>query len=133
VVTNLVINARDAIPGTVGTITIAARECAVEQEGDSLLSGPRAGQFVCLSVADTGCGMPESIRRKIFEPFFTTKVAGRGTGLGLTSVVQIAAYHKGWIEVESTVGLGSTFKVFLPIKQLSPIALVIHGADAMGK
>ena len=110
---NLAVNSRDAMPkGGQLTLRVSvgevdARHVAQHPEG-------QAGRFVCLSVSDTGCGIaPENLRR-IFEPFFTTKEVGKGTGLGLATVYGIVKQHQGWIEVESQVGDGTTFHVFLP-------------------
>lgn len=113
VLLNLVVNARDAIRKD-GRITISTS--TTDYNPVDLAQNPsrHAGRFVCLAVADTGVGMDEATQNRIFEPFFTTKEAGKGTGLGLATVHGIVAQHKGWVEVESRLGQGSTFRVFLP-------------------
>ncbi|HWR20269.1 MAG TPA: PAS domain S-box protein, partial [Verrucomicrobiae bacterium] len=111
---NLATNARDAMPHG-GTLTL--RLTPVTLIETSLGGHPerRLGAFACLTVADTGTGIPAAIRDRIFEPFFTTKEPGHGTGLGLASVYGIARQHEGWIEVETAEGQGSAFQVFLPL------------------
>ena len=74
----------------------------------------RAGSFVCLTVSDNGCGIPPENLARIFEPFFTTKPVGKGTGLGLATLFGIVQQHKGWVNVESEVGRGTTFRIYLP-------------------
>jgi PAS domain S-box-containing protein len=113
VVMNLAVNARDAMPKG-GEIDIGIEVVKVNEERLKGQPAVQAGPFLCLSVADSGCGMDEATRQRIFEPFFTTKEPGKGTGLGLATVHGIVAQHKGWVEVESEVGKGTTFKVFLP-------------------
>ena len=113
VLLNLAVNSRDAMPkGGLLAIKISALE--VDTRRLAQHSEGRAGQFVCLSVIDTGCGIPLENLRRIFEPFFTTKEVGKGTGLGLATVYGIVQQHQGWIEVESETGKGTTFRVFLP-------------------
>jgi two-component system, cell cycle sensor histidine kinase and response regulator CckA len=113
VVMNLVVNARDAMPQG-GEITISTEAVAVDHEHAARNSEARVGPHACLSVGDTGSGIPPETLSRIFEPFFTTKEVGKGTGLGLATVYGIVKQHEGWIEVESQVGVGTVFKVFLP-------------------
>ena len=111
VIMNLCVNARDAMAGG-GRLTIDTK--IVEFGPTTSGENRRPGQFACLSVCDTGHGMDEGTLKRIFEPFFTTKEVGKGTGLGLATVYGIVKQHNGWVEVESTVGKGSTFYVYLP-------------------
>ncbi|MGA2749688.1 MAG: response regulator [Verrucomicrobiota bacterium] len=113
VIMNLAVNSRDAMPGG-GQLHIATQ--AVDFDASSVLTHPesRSGRFVCLSVRDTGCGIPPEHLSRIFEPFFTTKEMGKGTGLGLATLFGIVKQHQGWVEVASTVGVGTAFQVFLP-------------------
>jgi PAS domain S-box-containing protein len=110
---NLAVNARDAMPKG-GGLAIGIEAVQVDAEGVREKLDVQPGQFLCLSMADNGCGMDEATRLRLFEPFFTTKEPGKGTGLGLATVHGIVAQHKGWVEVESEVGKGTTFRVFLP-------------------
>jgi PAS domain S-box-containing protein len=113
VLMNLVVNARDAMANGgqlfIETSAVDFDESAVEQSPQA-----RVGEFVCLSVSDTGSGIAPEILPKIFEPFFTTKGVGKGTGLGLATVFGIAQQHQGWVNVYSEVGHGTTFKIYLP-------------------
>jgi len=113
VLLNLVVNSRDAMPQG-GRVVI--RVTVTEVDATHLDQHPegRLGRFVCLSVRDTGCGIAPDNLRRIFEPFFTTKEVGKGTGLGLATVYGILKQHHGWVEVESELGKGAVFKVFLP-------------------
>jgi CheY-like chemotaxis protein len=113
VIMNLVVNARDAM-GEGGKLVITTEEKIVTPEDCRANREAVAGRFICLSVTDSGCGMDESTRSRIFEPFFTTKEVGKGTGMGLATVYGIIQQHNGWIDVISELGVGSTFRVFLP-------------------
>lgn len=114
ILVNLSVNARDAMPRG-GALSISTHFIEIDQGYVQRHPEARAGNFVCLSVADTGHGMDAATLARIFEPFFTTKEIGKGTGLGLATVYGIVKQHQGWAEVESQVGQGTTFKVFLPI------------------
>jgi signal transduction histidine kinase/ActR/RegA family two-component response regulator len=110
---NLVINARDAMPRG-GGLTVTTSQQTLEPVCSLLNPEARPGHFVCLTVADTGCGMTQNTLSHLFEPFFTTKEPGKGTGLGLATVYGIVKQHQGWILVDSQLDVGSTFTIFLP-------------------
>ena len=114
IVINLAVNGRDALPKHGGKLTISVTSREVVAPDRQKYPDAREGKFACLVVSDTGSGIPPENLKKIFEPFFTTKEVGKGTGLGLATVYGIVKQHQGWIEVESEVGKGSTFTVFLP-------------------
>ncbi|MBM4322940.1 MAG: response regulator [Deltaproteobacteria bacterium] len=114
VIMNLVVNARDAMPEG-GKITIKTENVDIDKGYCDIYNYARPGQFICLSVEDTGIGMDKEIIQHIFEPFFTTKGVGKGTGLGLSVVYGIVKQHEGWINVYSEPGQGSIFKVYLPV------------------
>jgi PAS domain S-box-containing protein len=111
VIMNLAVNARDAMPGG-GTLTITSAAASITEVHLAFHPEARAGDFVRLSVSDTGTGISPENLPHIFEPFFTTKEIGKGTGLGLASVYGIVKQHQGWIEVDSQEGVGTTFRIF---------------------
>ncbi|MGC8989151.1 MAG: PAS domain S-box protein [Verrucomicrobiia bacterium] len=112
-IVNLVVNARDAMPQG-GTLTLSTFAINLDERTAAQKGLSDAGVYVCFSVLDTGIGMDAATMERIFEPFFTTKDVGKGTGLGLSTVHGIVQQHGGSIEVDSAVGKGSRFTVFLP-------------------
>jgi CheY-like chemotaxis protein len=118
VLMNLAVNARDAMPEG-GTLALEIRRTDVVRPDIDLVSQ----QHVELEVRDTGHGMPDDVRRQVFEPFFTTKAVGHGTGLGLSTVYGIVSNAGGSITVESTEGVGTIFRILLPLVNA-------EGADA---
>jgi PAS domain S-box-containing protein len=113
VLMNLAVNARDAMPDG-GTLTLRTSNKDVDEAESRRLPALKAGPYVLVTVTDTGTGIPEEIRTRVFEPFFTTKEAGKGTGLGLATVYGIVKQSDGFVYVDSEVGAGTTFTVYLP-------------------
>jgi CheY-like chemotaxis protein len=113
VLANLAVNARDAIDN-VGTLVIETSNIVLDKEVCERIDGIKAGEYVVLSISDTGCGMKPEVLARVFEPFFTTKEVGKGTGLGLATVYGIIGQNDGLIKVYSEHGIGTTFKIYLP-------------------
>ena len=128
IVMNLCVNARDAMP-LGGQLTLAVQRVTLTAEGVRERPAARAGTFACFTATDAGCGMDERTLKRLFEPFFTTKEPGKGTGLGLATVQGITRQHRGWVEVESAVGRGTTFRVFVPAAE-APTAVQLEASQA---
>jgi len=134
VLLNLAVNARDAMPRG-GQLAIRIAIVDVDEAHVQRQPEARTGRFVCVSKSDTGCGIPAENLPRIFEPFFTTKEIGKGTGLGLATVYGIVKQHQGWIEVESTVGKGTTFRVYIPFvreaeaETENPVSVTVRGGN----
>jgi CheY-like chemotaxis protein len=113
VILNLAVNARDAMPQG-GCLTIEADNITLDMPQVIRLGGMAPGEYLQLVVSDSGCGMDAETQGHIYEPFFTTKEPGKGTGLGLFTVYGIISQHGGHMQVESTLGVGTTFTIHLP-------------------
>ena len=128
ILVNLCVNASDAIEGT-GSITIETGAAAFDEDACVRHAGYLPGEYVRLSVTDTGCGMDAETVAHIFEPFFTTKKVGEGTGLGLATVYGIVKQNDGFIEVYSEPGQGSVFNIFLPRHKAKSVPEAKDGAS----
>ena len=122
VLLNLCVNARDAMPEG-GLIQLKAENLTLDEAAAQKLVGAKPGPYLLLSASDTGTGMPPEVMQKIFEPFFTTKEVGKGTGLGLSTTITIIKNHHGVLDLESTVGQGTTFKIYLPADPSASVAV----------
>ncbi|MGH7992144.1 MAG: response regulator [Limisphaerales bacterium] len=122
VLLNLAVNGRDAMPDG-GRLLIKTEEKNVDENFTRLNPDAVPGRYVCLSVSDTGTGIPPENMPRIFEPFFTTKEPGKGTGLGLATVFGIVKQHGGFIKAGSEPGSGANFQIFLPASKATPESL----------
>ncbi|KAB2922231.1 MAG: PAS domain S-box protein, partial [Bacteroidetes bacterium] len=113
VLMNLCVNARDAMPQG-GRLSVTVKNTVVDEALAAVHPGAAVGRYIEIEVRDTGTGIPADIQQKIFDPFFTTKELGKGTGLGLSTIYTIVKQHKGFIRLDSAVGTGTSFHVYLP-------------------
>jgi PAS domain S-box-containing protein len=128
VLLNLAANARDAMPFG-GRLAFDVSVARIDERFARAHPEARAGEHAVLSVRDTGHGMTDEVRSRVFEPFFTTKPAGSGTGLGLAMVYGAVQQNRGWIEVDSAPGHGTTFRIFLPVAERDATAAA-YGVEA---
>ena len=113
IILNLAVNARDSMPDG-GTLTISTTNSVISTDHSEFSRGVKKGEYVLLTVSDTGHGIDDELIPHIFEPFFTTKAVGKGTGLGLATVYGIVKQHNGHITCDSRSGIGTTFNVYVP-------------------
>ncbi len=123
VLMNLCVNARDAMPDG-GTLSILGENIVVDEHYVRMNIDAKIGRYIVITVSDTGMGIPADTLDRIFEPFFTTKERGKGSGLGLSTVIGIIKSHRGFVNVYSEVGQGTQFKVYLPALEETQTLLV---------
>ncbi len=132
VLLNLVVNARDAMPHG-GILKIEANNIYIDEHYARVNIDSQVGEYILISVSDTGIGIERHILERIFEPFFTTKELGKGTGLGLSTVVGIVKSHGGFINVYSEVGKGTEFRVYLPSSEVIEIQQSLDSTNLLKK
>ncbi len=119
VLLNLCVNARDAMQRG-GTLSIGAENCILDAMTAAKIVGGRSGSFVAVQVDDTGTGFSPAVMAKIWQPFVTTKKTGKGSGLGLSTIRDIIAHHKGFIHLQTVFGKGTSFRIYLPAVEDQP-------------
>jgi CheY-like chemotaxis protein len=125
-IVNMAVNARDAMPYG-GRLVVETRNIELDADDADLLPDLKSGQYVQLSISDTGAGMPPEIRDRVFEPFFTTKGKGRGTGLGLAMIYGFVKQSGGHVTIYSEVGQGTTINLYFPRTEDAPAASTHEG------